>query len=122
MNLIQHADSPRYIRLNELDNVVVVVNDQGVPAGTEFDNGLVTLDHVPQSHKVNLVDIPEGGPVIRYGQTIGYALQPIPLAVGSRKINCACPPRRRWTACRCPPMCRSGASLWRVLPSRAIAM
>jgi len=78
MNLIQHADSPRYIRLHERDNVVVVVNDQGVPAGTEFDNGLVTIDNVPQSHKVNTVDIPEGGAVIRYGQTIGYALQPIP--------------------------------------------
>ncbi|MDB6142609.1 MAG: garD, partial [Pseudomonas sp.] len=78
MNLIQHADSPRYIQLNELDNVVVVVNDQGVPAGTKFDNGLVTLDNVPQSHKVNLVDIAEGAPVIRYGQTIGYALQAIP--------------------------------------------
>ncbi|HXR00068.1 MAG TPA: SAF domain-containing protein, partial [Pseudomonas sp.] len=77
MNLIQHADSPRYIRLHERDNVVVVVNDQGVPAGTEFDNGLVTIDNVPQSHKVNTVDIPEGGAVIRYGQTIGYALQPI---------------------------------------------
>lgn len=25
MNLIQHADSPRYIRLHPLDNVVVVV-------------------------------------------------------------------------------------------------
>jgi len=77
MNLIQHADSPRYIRLHDADNVVVVVNDQGVPAGTRFDNGLVTLEHVPQSHKVNLTDLAEGEPVIRYGQTIGYALQPI---------------------------------------------
>ena len=78
MQLIEHSDSPRYIRLNERDNVVVVVNDQGVPAGTAFADGLVTLDFVPQSHKVTLEDIPEGGQVIRYGQTIGYALQPIP--------------------------------------------
>ena len=33
MQLIPHQDSPRYIRLNERDNVVIVVNDQGVPAG-----------------------------------------------------------------------------------------
>ena len=78
MQLIEHADSPRYIRLHERDNVVVVVNDQGVPAGTEFADGLVTVDFMPQSHKVTLEDIPEGGQVIRYGQTIGYALQPIP--------------------------------------------
>ena len=44
----------------------------------ENADGLVTLDFVPQSHKVTLEDIPEGGPVIRYGQVIGYALQPIP--------------------------------------------
>jgi hypothetical protein len=78
MQLIEHSDSPRYIRLHERDNVVIVVNDQGVPAGTEFADGLVTVDFVPQSHKVTLEDIPEGGQVIRYGQTIGYALQPIP--------------------------------------------
>ena len=77
MTLIEHADSPRTIRLHARDNVAVVVNDQGVPAGTELADGLVTLDFVPQSHKVTLVDIPQGGEVIRYGQTIGYALQPI---------------------------------------------
>ncbi len=54
MQLIEHSDSPRYIRLHERDNVVIVVNDQGVPAGTEFPDGLVTLDFVPQSHKVTL--------------------------------------------------------------------
>ena len=78
MTLIEHSDSPRTIRLHALDNVAVVVNDQGVPAGTELAEGLVTLDFVPQSHKVTLVDIARGGEVIRYGQTIGYALQAIP--------------------------------------------
>ncbi|MCB1654365.1 MAG: UxaA family hydrolase, partial [Pseudomonadales bacterium] len=77
MTLIEHSDSPRTIRLHALDNVAVVVNDQGVPAGTELADGLVTLDFVPQSHKVTLVDIARGGAVIRYGQTIGYALQAI---------------------------------------------
>ena len=77
MTLIEHSDSPRTIRLHARDNVAVVVNDQGVPAGTELVDGLLTLDFVPQSHKVTLVDIPQGGEVIRYGQTIGYALQPI---------------------------------------------
>ena len=77
MQLIEHSDSPRYIRLHERDNVVIVVNDQGVPAGTEFPDGLVTVDFIPQSHKVTLEDIPQGGQIIRYGQTIGYALAPI---------------------------------------------
>ena len=77
MTLIEHSDSPRSIRLHPRDNVAVVVNDQGVPAGTVFADGLVTVDFVPQSHKVTLAAIAEGGEVIRYGQVIGYALQAI---------------------------------------------
>ena len=77
VELIQHQDSPRYICLNEADNVAVVVNDGGVPTGARFEDGLVTVENVPQSHKVALVDIPEGEPVRRYGQIIGYALEPL---------------------------------------------
>ena len=28
------ADTPRFIRLNDSDNVAIVVNDGGLPAGT----------------------------------------------------------------------------------------
>ena len=34
-------------------------------------------EHVPQGHKVALVDLPEGTPVLRYNVTIGYALKDI---------------------------------------------
>jgi galactarate dehydratase len=78
MQLIQHSDSPRYVRLHDNDNVVVVVNDQGVAEGSRFPDGLQVIEGVPQSHKVATVDIPQGGEVLRYGQVIGYALQPIP--------------------------------------------
>jgi galactarate dehydratase len=78
MQLIEHSDSPRYVRLHDNDNVVVVVNDQGVAEGSRFPDGLQVIEGVPQSHKVATVDIPEGGEVLRYGQIIGYALQPIP--------------------------------------------
>jgi galactarate dehydratase len=78
MQLIEHSDSPRYVRLHDNDNVVVVVNDQGVAEGSRFPDGLQAIEGVPQSHKVATVDIPQGGEVVRYGQVIGYALQPIP--------------------------------------------
>ncbi len=81
MQLIPHQDSPRYIRLHPSDNVGVVVNDQGVAAGGQFDDGLKAIEGIPQSHKVALVDIAEGGEVVRYGEVIGYALKPI--AAGS---------------------------------------
>ena len=77
MTLIQHQDSPRYIRLHPDDNVGVVVNEQGVAAGGQFTDGLQALEGIPQSHKVSLVAIPEGGTVVRYGEVIGYALKPI---------------------------------------------
>jgi len=50
----------------------------GLPAGTRFDDGLVLREHVPQAHKVSLVDIAAGAPVRRYGVVIGIALRDIP--------------------------------------------
>jgi len=71
------ADKPLYIRIHETDNVAIVVNAGGLPAGTAFSDGLTLRDHVPQGHKVNLTDIAEGAPIIRYGEVIGTALKPI---------------------------------------------
>ncbi len=67
-----------FVRLNQSDNVCVAGID--IPAGTalEIDDVLVTTRAViPQGHKFALTDIPGGGPVIKYGETIGQAAQPI---------------------------------------------
>lgn len=72
------AEVPRYIRLNERDNVAIIVNAFGMPAGTRFPDGLTLRDYVPQGHKVSLTDIAQGAPIIRYGEVIGYALDPLP--------------------------------------------
>jgi len=69
---------PHTIRMHAADNVAIVANDGGLPAGTVLADGLVLLDKVPQAHKVALVDIPEGGAVRRYGVPIGYAIRAIP--------------------------------------------
>jgi galactarate dehydratase len=70
-------EQPRYIKLNERDNVAIVVNDFGLPAGSRFASGLTLRAFVPQGHKTALVDIAEGAPIIRYGEIIGYALSAI---------------------------------------------
>ncbi|HEY2255746.1 MAG TPA: UxaA family hydrolase, partial [Variovorax sp.] len=70
--------APLYITMHERDNVAIVANDGGLPAGTVFASGLALREKVPQAHKVALVDIPEGGAVRRYDVTIGYALKDIP--------------------------------------------
>jgi galactarate dehydratase len=69
---------PRYIRIHPLDNVAIVVNEGGLPAGTQFDSGLTLREPVPEAHKVALQIIPQGAPVLRYGVPIGYAQKEIP--------------------------------------------
>jgi galactarate dehydratase len=70
--------SPLTIRMNECDNVAIVANDGGLPAGAVLPGGLALVDRVPQGHKVALADIAEDAPVLRYGIPIGYALKDIP--------------------------------------------
>src|ERR1700734_2822646 len=71
------TEQPRYIKLNERDNVAIVVNDFGLPAGSRFPCGLELRAFVPQGHKTALVDIAEGAPILRYGEGIGHAASPI---------------------------------------------
>jgi galactarate dehydratase len=70
--------SPLYIRMHERDNVAIVANDGGLPAGTVFPSGLTLRDHVPQGHKVALVDLKAGDAVRRYDVPIGTAARDIP--------------------------------------------
>jgi galactarate dehydratase len=70
--------TPLTIRMHERDNVAIVANDGGLAAGTALPGGPVLVDRVPQGHKVALVDIAEGAPVLRYGIPIGRALKALP--------------------------------------------
>ncbi len=72
------AVSPLLIRMQASDNVAIVANDGGLPPGTAIPGGPVLLDRIPQGHKVALVAIAAGAPVLRYGIPIGHALKDIP--------------------------------------------
>ena len=69
--------APRYIVMHPDDNVAIVVNDGGLPPGTQFANGLVLKDRVPQGHKVALKDMTTGDTVLKYGVDIGKVVAPI---------------------------------------------
>jgi galactarate dehydratase len=69
---------PLYIQIHPRDNVAILVNEGGLPAGTRFDSGLTLIEDVPEAHKVALVDIPNGAPILRYSSVIGYAEGDIP--------------------------------------------
>ena len=72
---------PLYIRMHACDNVAIVANDGGLPPGATFVDGLSLRERVPQGHKLALVDLPQGGAVLRYNVVIGHALKDI--AAGS---------------------------------------
>ena len=78
---MQSSPTPRYILVHPSDNVAIVVNEGGLPAGARFGSGLVLLEPVPEAHKVALETVAKGAPIIRYGVTIGYARREI--AAGS---------------------------------------
>ncbi|NKE66543.1 galactarate dehydratase [Ramlibacter sp. RBP-2] len=75
------ASEPLSILMHPADNVAIVANDGGLPAGTTFPSGLTLREKVPQGHKVALIDLPAGSAVRRYDVPIGYATQDI--AAGS---------------------------------------
>ena len=71
------SEIPLYIKVHAADNVAIIVNEGGLIAGTAFADGLVLCEHVPQGHKVALIDFTPGQDIIRYGEVIGQARQPI---------------------------------------------
>ena len=48
---------PLTISMHARDNVAIVANDGGLPAGTVLASGLKLHEHVPQGHKVALTDL-----------------------------------------------------------------
>lgn len=69
---------PEYIKINPKDNVAVAL----VPlaAGTEISvdqQMIVLLQDIPQAHKFALKDIAPGEHVVKYGSSIGRAIQQI---------------------------------------------
>jgi galactarate dehydratase len=69
---------PLYVQVDARDNVAILVNEGGLRAGSRFDSGLTLVEDVPEAHKVSLVDIEAGAPIVRYGSVIGYAEGAIP--------------------------------------------
>jgi len=67
--------SRQFIQIMQQDNVAIAVSR--VPASTIVADGLMTLEDIPEGHKVALQAIGQGSAIVRYGVTIGYASQDI---------------------------------------------
>ena len=64
---------PLYVRVHPRDNVAIIANAEGLPAGTAFPCGLELTEAIPQSHKMALRDLAPGEAIVRYGEVIGHA-------------------------------------------------
>lgn len=65
--------APLFLRVHKRDNVAIVVSAEGIAAGASDAGGFSAREWIPQSHKIALADLSPGEPVIRYGESIGYA-------------------------------------------------
>ena len=66
--------APRALRLHASDNVAIAV-DAFAP-GFTFEGASAT-ERVPRGHKMALAAIPQGEPIRKFGQIIGFASRPI---------------------------------------------
>ena len=85
-----------YIRANPRDNVGIIVHPEGVAAGAGLPGGIAAREWIPQSHKIALLQLEAGQPVLRYGQIIGFANRTIPAGswVREEMIDMPAPPPR----------------------------
>ena len=65
--------------LNAKDNVAIALTNLTAGQRVEQDgDSLLVLEDVSVGHKVALAEIPEGGPVVKYGEEMGRAKARIP--------------------------------------------
>ena len=83
-----------FVCVHPSDNVGIVVDPEGVAAGSVDASGLIVREKIPQSHKVSLRPIKSGEPVLRYGHEIGYANSSLPAGswVREEMIDLPAPP------------------------------
>jgi altronate dehydratase small subunit len=71
------------------DNVVTAIDDLEAGATISYDGETVELvEDVPFGHKIALVDFESGDDVVKYGETIGTATDPIEPGEWVHTHNC----------------------------------
>ncbi len=88
------SEQKHFIKINNIDNVGVVIVPEGIQAGEQIDYNLKSAEFIPYGHKIALHDIRKGSPVVRYGENIAFALDNIKQGewVNENKISLPAPP------------------------------
>ncbi|MEJ7766583.1 MAG: galactarate dehydratase [Chitinophagaceae bacterium] len=79
------------VRTTALDNVGIVSSEMGLQKGTIVSEAIVLTQDIPMGHKVALEDMPQGTPVIRYGQVIGFTSIDLPKGSWLNETNIETP-------------------------------
>ncbi|MGO4337027.1 UxaA family hydrolase [Labrys sp. KB_33_2] len=79
------AKTARTLRLNAKDNVLVAIDV--IEPGADVE-GVAALQRVPKGHKIAVVPIGEGEPIVKFGQIIGFASQVIVPGSHVHSHNC----------------------------------
>lgn len=87
MNDVMTKPAARTLVLNSADNVAVALAT--LEAGTATAEGVTMLRRVPKGHKFAIKQIGAGGPVLKFGQIIGFATKPIPAGDWVHEHNCS---------------------------------
>ena len=77
---------PRTLSLNLKDNIIVAVD--AIPTGMAA-RGVEALGRIPKGHKMAVVKIAKGEPVLKFGQIIGFASEDIAPGTHIHTQNCA---------------------------------
>lgn len=79
------------IKINDLDNVAIVVETGGLKVGNLIQDDICLVDNIPQGHKVTLENLSKGDEIIRYGVVIGYIEKDLPQGSWANETNMTMP-------------------------------
>jgi len=66
------------LRLHVADNLAVATTPLSAGTNANVDGiNVIAAEKIPAGHKIALADIADGAPIVKFGQTIGYASAPI---------------------------------------------
>ncbi len=81
----------RCLMVNPKDTVVMVLEDSKRGDTVQTPKGEITLlEDVEFAHKVSIVPLKQGEPVIKYGEEIGYMLADAPAGTWIHNHNMGC--------------------------------
>ena len=78
--------TPRALRLNASDNVIIAVDE--IPPAHSAD-GVAARERIPKGHKMAVARSRDGRAIRKFGQIIGFASQPIAAGEWVHEHNCA---------------------------------